>query len=145
MKDNSVKPRHGRHGSYNRRSRSKYRVFEHPQPERIQLLLKNAGMLSEGLLKKLSKVTKSCQICHKYQKAAPKPKVGLPKAQEVNEILSIDLKPVSSLLGKSEDQRQMVYAVCEFSKFIVGGVSPNKEAEKVAKVISEISCLKGLG
>ena len=57
-----------------------HRVFGHPRPERIQALLKDAGMLSEGLLKKLSKVTKSCQICHKYQKAALKPKVGLPMA-----------------------------------------------------------------
>ena len=68
----------------------------------------------------------------------------MPKAREVNEILSIDLKPVSSVIGKKEDRRYLVYAVCEFSKFIVGGISPNKEAENVAKVLLDISCLNGL-
>ena len=95
-----------------------HRVFGHPRPERIRSLLEDAGMLDPGILKKLSKVTKSCQICHKYQKTAPKPKVGLQKAREVNEILSIDLKPVSSVLRKKEDKRYLVYAVCEFLKFI---------------------------
>ena len=101
--------------------------------------------MDECLSKKLMKISKSCQICHKYQKSSPKPKVGLLKAREVNEIRSIDLKPVSSLIKNKNDPRYIVYAVDEFSKFIVGGISPNKEAENVAKVILEISCLKGLG
>ena len=73
------------------------------------------------------------------------PKEGLPKAREVNEGFSIDLKPVLSLIGKKEDSRYIVYAVCEFSKFITGGISNNKETESVAKVILDICCPKGLG
>ena len=121
------------------------KIFGHPRPEQIQTMFKDAGVFDENINKKLMKICKSCQICHKYQKNVPKPKVGLPKAREVNEIISIDLKPVSSLLGNKNDTRYIVYSVCEFSKFITGGISPNKEAENVAKVILDISCLKGLG
>ena len=81
-----------------------HRVFGHPRPERILSLLKEAGMLDEGLSTKLTKISKACQICHKYQKSVPKPKVGLQKAREINEIISVDLKPVSSLIGKNDDR-----------------------------------------
>ena len=74
-----------------------------------------------------------------------KPKVVLPKAREVNETVSLDLKAVSSITGNKADQRQIVYCVDEFSKWTAAVVSKNKEAESVIKVVLTEWCLKGLG
>lgn len=42
-----------------------------------------------------------CKVCKRYKKTPPRPKVGLPKAKDVNDVVSMDLKIVKKS-GKSE-------------------------------------------
>ena len=84
-------------------------------------------------------------MCRKYRKKASKPKVGLPKSREVNETVSVDLKPVASLIQSENDRRYVVYMVDEFSKYTMAGVSKSKEADEVAKIIFKKWCLAGPG
>ena len=68
----------------------------------------------------------------------------MPKSREINHIVSIDLKPVKEIL-EVDDSRHIVYMVDEFSKYTVAGISKNKEAENVAKVIVDKWCMDGPG
>ena len=108
-------------------------------------MFKESGQAEKGLLGKIKKIYEECRVCDKYQKTAGKPKVGLPKASEVNEVISVDLKPMASILSNPEDKRQLVYLVDEFSSFTVAGVARNKEAENVSKIILKKWCLDGPG
>ena len=122
-----------------------HRTFGHPTPEKLTSLLIDSGIDDDKLKKRLEKIYKSCRICHRFGRKAGKPKVGLPKAREFNETIALDLKPVSSLLNNTNDKRQIVYMVDEFSRYTIAGISENKEAVNVAKIIMKRWCLNGPG
>ena len=71
--------------------------------------------------------------------------LNIPKAREVNETVSVDLKPVASLTKSENDKRYIVYMVDEFSKYTMAGVSKSKEADEVARIILKKWCLAGPG
>ena len=121
-----------------------HRVFGHPGNEKLTSLLEDAGQMDGTVRKILKKIQGSCSICKRYKRKASKPKVGLPKAREINHVVSIDLKPVKEFLD-NDDEGQIVYMVDEFSKWTVAGISKNKEAENVGKVVLEKWCLNGPG
>ena len=121
-----------------------HRVFGHPTTEKIAKLMKDSGEDDSVIIKILKKVHDHCSVCRKHKRNPSKPKVGLPKAREVNETVCIDLKPVATLLSR-EDRRQVVYMVDSFSNFTAAGISRSKEAEAVAEVILRKWCLGGGG
>ena len=73
-----------------------------------------------------------CKVCKRYKKTPPRPKVGLPKAKDVNDVVSMDLKIVKKS-GKSEVA--ILYLHDEFSKLIKGQVINDKKAETIIKGI----------
>ena len=81
-----------------------HRIFGHPTPDKLRQLMADAGTLDNGVLAKLKRIYKECKVCEKYQRRASRPKVGLPKSRNVNEIVSLDLKPVATLLNKPTDK-----------------------------------------
>ena len=121
-----------------------HRVFGHPSIEKMEALLKDAGE-NEVVLKIMRRIHENCRVCKKHRKKASKPKVGLPKAREVNETVSVDLKPVATLINAENDPRMIVYMVDEFSKYTLAGITKNKEADEVAKMILKKWCLLGPG
>ena len=118
-----------------------HQIFGHPCADKMEQLLKDSGETDKIILKMMKQIQKTCRICRKFKRNASLPKVGMPKAREVNETVSVDLKPVSSLMKNPKDTRQIVYIMDEFSRFTSAGISPNKEAEEVIKVILEKWCL----
>ena len=106
-----------------RELRKLHRSFGHPAPDKLNQVIKDAGEMDSGVMKKIKKIYKECKVCLKFQRKASRPKVGMPKAREINEVVSVDLKPVASLLGEPKDERQIVYLVDEFSGFTVARVS----------------------
>ena len=121
-----------------------HQVFGHPGADKLTSLLEDAGHKDPVMTKILKKINDSCSICRKYKRRSSKPKIGLPKAREINHIISIDLKPVKTILG-NEDNQHIVYMIDEFSKWTVAGVCKNMEAENVAKLVLEKWCLNGPG
>ena len=81
----------------------------------------------------LLNIQKRCKSCKVNAKAAPKPKVGWPKASDFNECVSIDLKDKMSQFGKF-----ILYATEEFSGLIKGRVIPNKKAETVVQAFFDM-------
>ena len=76
-----------------------HRVFGHPATERLSKLLKSAGELDKIIEKKLEKIFKNCSVCQKYRKKSKRPSVTFPKASDLNECVSLDLKPVATITG----------------------------------------------
>merc|ERR1711997_1247523 len=107
----------------------------HPGADKLIDLFRSRGGLSRGVIEIINQCYENCKVCRKHSKKQPRPKVGLPKASEANEVVSLDLKNVSSLIKKPEDKRYILYLTDEFSKFIKGVVIPNKEGETIVKGI----------
>ena len=81
----------------------------------------------------LLNIQKRCKSCKLNAKAAPKPKVGWPKASDFNECVSIDLKDKLSQYNK-----YILYATEEFSGLIKGRVINNKRAETVVQAFFDM-------
>ena len=112
-----------------------HKVMGHPTADKLIDIYRNRGKLNKKLTEIIRQCYDNCKICKKHTKKQPRPKVGLPKASEANEVVSLDLKNVSSLIKKPEDKRYIIYMTDEFSKFIKGAVIPNKEGETIVKAI----------
>ena len=69
----------------------------------------------------------------------------MPRARSFNEVVSLDLKPVATIIDDPKDKRQVIYMIDEFSRHTVASISKNKEAENIAKGILDDWCLKGPG
>ena len=102
------------------------RIYGHPKNEKIWQVIKDAKLDNPQIKELSKKVSDNCGICWKFRKKESKPKVGLPKAREVNHVVSVDLKAVLSLLENPLDKSFICYLVDEFSRYTAGGVSPLK-------------------
>jgi hypothetical protein len=97
------------------------------------------------LEKVLEKILKNCKICQKYKKKSKRPTVTFPKANDLDEVVSIDLKPVATISDDKRDKRQIVYMVDMSSRFTRGGISKSKHAEDVVQVLLNEWCLSVMG
>ena len=112
-----------------------HRRMGHPGADKLIGIYSDRGSLNSNVRELIRQCYENCKLCRKHARKQPRPKVGLPKASEPNEVVSLDLKNVSSLIKKPEDKRYVLYFTDEFSKFIKGAVIPNKEGETIVKAI----------
>ena len=73
-----------------------------------------------------------CEVCKKYRRTPSRPKVGLPKARDVNDVVSIDLKILKKAGNKDV---AILYLHDEFSKLIKGQVINDKNPDTIIKAI----------
>ena len=71
-------------------------------------------------------------MCKKYRRTPSRPKVGLPKAGDVNEVVSMDLKIFKK---SSKKEIGILYIHDEFSKMIKGQVINDKSKDTIIKAI----------
>ena len=95
--------------------------------------------LDDEIKKLIADVVKECPTCRKFTKTKDLPKIGLRKASDINEVVSLDLKEVRNM------NKYILFMVCEFSKYIRGEVINNKEPETVIKAIEKNWVHKGPG
>ena len=122
-----------------------HRVYGHPTADRLCDLLKGAGEFDHSVKKKLEKIFTNCRICKNYRKKSKRSTVSFPKANDLNECVSVDLKPVATITGNALDKRHIVYMVDEASRYTKGGISKSKEAEDVVEVMINEWCLGFMG
>jgi hypothetical protein len=91
-----------------------HRYFGHRSSRRIWELFAKANKL-RGKKQAVLEVIENCKTCSEFKKSPPRPKVGLPVANDFNEIVGLDLKVVSS--SKCE---YILWMVDMFSKMIKG-------------------------
>jgi len=116
-----------------------HKITAHKQQDQLIRFLKNHKDYDKSIDKIVSEVVKQCPTCNKFKKPSDKPKVSMPKANDTNQIVAIDLKEMRS------DNCYILYLVCEFSKFTRGQVIKNKTPEAVIQAIEENWIQKGPG
>lgn len=128
--------------------RKMHKILAHKPPEDLLKLFKDAGKEEKELKEislKLNTLFKRCKTCNKFRRKEELPKTALPKATEMNEVVSIDLKPVGALLKNNvQDKRQIVYMVDEFTGFMKAKIVKDKTAEEVFEAVNEEWCLSAL-
>ena len=68
-----------------------HRYFGHRNSRKIWELFAKAGRL-RGKKKAVLDLLDNCKICKSLKKAPPRPKVGIPIANNFNEVVGLDLK-----------------------------------------------------
>ena len=92
-----------------------HRQFGHASVQNITKLLKNAELFDSSLSPIIEAVVNDCDICISRKKSPAKPVVGLPKADEFNKCVSMDLHE----LAPNTWYLHMVDEFSRFSKAIV--------------------------
>ena len=69
-----------------------HRQFAHPTAEKLKDLIKKASVRKPGLIEAIDDVSKSCEVCLRFKKAAPRPVVSMPIASKFNDVIAMDLK-----------------------------------------------------
>ena len=109
-----------------------HRYFAHRNSRKLwENLFQPAGRF-RGKKRLIQEFLDKCDVCRKHKKTPPRPKVGLPKSHDVNEVVSIDLK-IMKKGGKGEVA--ILYLHDEFSKLIKGQVLNDKNKDTIIKGI----------
>ena len=76
-----------------------HKYFAHRSAQKLwENLFKPAGKM-KGKKKLIMEFLDKCQVCKRYKRTPSRPKVGLPKAGDVNEVVPIDKQPKIKPLG----------------------------------------------
>ena len=109
-----------------------HRYFAHRSGKKLwENLLQPSGRM-KGKKKLVLSFLDHCEVCRKYKRTPSRPKVGLPKSKDVNDIVSLDLK----ILKKSgKNEIGILFIHDEFSNLIKGQVIHDKNKETIIKGI----------
>ena len=97
-----------------------HKQFGHASPEKLKMLIQNAGNTSEGVLSMLKNIVNDCDSCRRYKREKPKPAVGFPLASAFNETVAVDLHQLEKNLW-------YLHMIDEFTRFSAGAIITSKE------------------
>ena len=69
-----------------------HKQFAHPSASRLKDLLRNSGVKEKKLLNLVDVITDNCDTCKKDKRCPARPVVGMPLANEFNQVVAMDLK-----------------------------------------------------
>ena len=105
-------------------------LYHRSEKQMIKLFLM-AGKLGTRTRKLIKEIVENCQICRRFKKTPPRPKVAMAKAATINQVVALDLKEVR------KEKKHILYCVDEFSGYIVAEVINNKEPETIFKAFDQ--------
>ena len=98
-----------------------------------------AGKLDKRTTKIIEDVVDNCDICKRFKKTPPRPKVAMPKATSTNEVISINLKE------KRSHGKHILYICDEFCGYISAQVVNNKNPESIFEAFHKKWVREGSG
>ena len=102
----------------------------HKSEEHMVRLFKVANKDTSEIRNTIKSVVSTCNICKRFKKTPPRPRVAMPKAYTTNEVVSVDLKEIRSL------HKYILYMCDEFSGYIIAEVIKNKNPETVVEAFN---------
>ena len=75
-----------------------HKQFSHASIDNIKNPVNNAGLLDKGLNAIIENVVQFCDTCIRFKRAPLRPAIGLSKARNSNETISLDLHEINSEL-----------------------------------------------
>ena len=111
----------------------------HKSEVQMLRLFKIAGKDNHKIRKVIKDVVDTCNICKRFKKTPPRPRVAMPKAYSVNEVVSVDLK-------ERRDLRKYILYMCdEFSGFMMAEVVKDKNPDTIIKAFHKKWIREGPG
>ena len=104
-----------------------HRQVAHPTPNKLKLIVQNAGRSNIQLEKEIDSISENCLTCLKFQRRPPRPIVSVDWATEFNEMIAIDLK----LWGRN----YFIVMVNLATRFCTASVIGNKNPTTIVKAI----------
>ena len=105
-----------------------HRYFGHAKSNRLLELVKNSDHYSKELQDELVKLDDNCQHCLVYKRDPARPKVSIYNAKDVNEVVGIDLKWLTT-------GHVMIHAIDLFSRFSATRIIQNKQKETIISAL----------
>ena len=108
-----------------------HQVLGHPSRDKLEKMIRKSSRCDEVTIEQL-KILDKCEVCSVEGRKVPRPRVAMPKSNNFNHVVTIDLK---------ENKRYpkaapfIIYIRDSFTKFIVGQFIRNKRQETVTKAI----------
>ena len=100
-----------------------HKQFGHSSYDKIVGLLKASQKDSTANLKMLKKVISNCDVCKRYARTPPIPKICLPRATTFNESVAVDLH-------EFKNGFYMLHMIDEFSRFSVAVLMRSKKTQE---------------
>ena len=116
-----------------------HKNLSHKTEEQLVKLFQMAGKDTAKVKSTIKHVVDTCNICRRYKKTPPRPKVAMPEALTINEVVSLDLKE------RRDKKKQILYMCDEFSGYMVAEVINNKLPETVIKAFDKRWVREGPG
>ena len=101
-----------------------HRYFGHPRSKRLVDMVKNSELNDEKLIKELKNLDESCENCVVHKRDTPRPKSSLLTATDFNEVVSMDIKQLST-------GDLMLHFIDLFSRFSTTCIVPNKHRDTI--------------
>ena len=105
-----------------------HKQFGHASSRNLENLLKRAGIPMSNLTDIIDKVVSHCKTCQRYKKPIPRPAVGLPKANDFNDTIAMDLHQL-------EQNIWYLHLIDEFSRFSNAVIIKSKSTELIIKMV----------
>ncbi|XP_057309261.1 uncharacterized protein LOC130647426 [Hydractinia symbiolongicarpus] len=111
-----------------------HKQFSHPPPERLNKLLRDAGVEDKKLHTLIDHISQKCETCFKYKKLSPRPMVGLRMSNDFNDFVAMDLKEWTD----GNTKTCFLHLIDTFTKYSAATVIHRKRKEVIFKKIFEI-------
>ena len=102
-----------------------HRVLNHKGVRNMEFAFRNVGRLDAEVIKVIREAVENCNICQKNGRSRSKPSIAIPRATDLNFIVTLDLKEI----GKS----YILWMVDAFSRTLFGAVMKDKKEETILK------------
>ena len=116
-----------------------HRNLCHKSEEQLTKLFQLAKKDTPTIKRCIKEVCEQCNVCKRFKKTPPRPRVALVKAYTTNKMVSLDLKEVR------KHGKEILYMIDEFSMYIQAEVIPNKKPETIMKAFNKRWVREGPG
>ena len=102
-----------------------HKILNHKSKEQIYYAYRNAGKLDKEVKKTIDTVVGKCEICKRNVHSRLRPLVAVPRATDFNTVVAVDWIVIGD--------KNILWMICGFTKFIRGIVLKDKKIESVIK------------
>ena len=110
-----------------------HHLYGHTSAEKLLKFLQKAGKDTKEVRDHLFKIESSCEVCVKSKRRKPRPKSSLPRVDNPNEIVTIDLKMCAQGFGA----KYICYLIDMYSRFTAAALINDKLPDTIVMVIMQ--------
>ena len=106
--------------------------FGHARADQLLGILKNNNIVDNEFRRCIIEVCTNCEFCQTYKPAPLKPAVGLPRANEFNQVVAMDLKDYKT------NKVWILHVIDLATRFSAARLVSSKKASEIARKVMEM-------